>query len=59
VETRRAAEQGLAELDAAIAAAEAALVRAPDNVHLESMLTRARRQQAEYVQSARMLLSDQ
>ena len=58
-ETVAAVEESLRQMDAAIAATRAALVADPDNVHLESMLERVRRQQAEYVRGALTLASDE
>jgi hypothetical protein len=57
--TRAADAENVRALEAAVASTAAALAASPDNVHLERMLERARRQRAEYLQSARSLTTDQ
>jgi saccharopine dehydrogenase-like NADP-dependent oxidoreductase len=56
---RAADAENVRALEAAVASTAAALAASPDNVHLERMLERARRQRAEYLQSARALTTDQ
>ncbi len=52
-------EQNLRTIAAAITATQDALAADPNNVHLETMLTRARRQQMEYIRSTLAIASDQ
>lgn len=57
-ETVAVVEQNLRTIEAAIAATQRALAADPNNVHLERMLERSRRQQAEYIRSALAIASE-